>query len=228
MSAPSVTSGPARAARDGRRAWPVKTKIGWSLLLLGAVLMVLFGAGKYYTFDSSVYFDVQRKVYENHTFWLMLHISGMVFAVLLGPWQFYRRLRERHFRLHRTLGKIYIGGATTGAIGGIYMSQWSAYGAVSHLAFLFLGIGVLVTTTTAFLRIRKGNVQSHREWMMRSYLPILQGPLGERTAYLIVSWACWVPNLVFAEWLIRTKLRPHPERPRMQQVEAAPTASHAT
>ena len=240
MSAPSVTTGQARVAREGRRAWTAKTKIGWSLLVLGAVLMVLFGAGKYYTFDSSVYFDVQRKVYENHTFWLMLHISGMVFAVLLGPWQFYRRLRERHFRLHRTLGKIYIAGATVGAIGGIYMSQWSAYGAVSHLAFLFLGIGVLVTTTTAFLRIRRGNVQSHREWMTRSYalifaavtlriyLPILRPALGQHTAYLIISWACWVPNLVFAEWLIRTKLRPHPEMPRMEQVEAAPMVSHAT
>src|SRR5919198_2361138 len=120
------------------------------------------------------------------------------------------------------------------------MSQRSAYGAVSHLAFLFLGIGVLVTPTTAFLRIRRGNVQSHREWMTRSYalifaavmlriyLPILRPALGEHTAYLIVSWACWVPNLVFAEWFIRTKLRLHPEMPRMAQVEAAPTVSHAT
>src|ERR671930_9311 len=166
MSAPSVTTGQARVAREGRRAWTAKTRIGWSLLVLGAVLMVLFGAGKYYTFDSSVYFDVQRKVYENHTFWLMLHISGMVFAVLLGPWQFYRRLRERHFRLHRTLGKIYIA--------------------------------------------------------------ILRPALGQHTAYLIISWACWVPNLVFAEWLIRTKLRHHPEMPRMAQGEAAPMVSHAT
>jgi hypothetical protein len=63
---------------------------------------------------------------------------------------------------------------------------------------------------------------------LRIYLPILSPALGEHTAYLIISWACWVPNLVFAEWLIRTKLRPHPEMPRMEQVEAAPTVSHAT
>jgi hypothetical protein len=63
---------------------------------------------------------------------------------------------------------------------------------------------------------------------LRIYLPVLRPALGQHAAYLIISWACWVPNLVFAEWLVRTKLRPHPEMPRMEQVEAPPTISHAT
>jgi uncharacterized membrane protein len=213
--------------------WTTRTKIGWSLLLVGAVLMGLVAA-RYYTFDSSVYFPRQRDVYEAKTLGLMVHITGMMFAVLAGPFQFLRRLRERHFGFHRTLGKLYIAGAIVGGLGGLYMAQFSASGAVSDVGFSVLALGVLLTTTVAFMRIRGGDVQSHREWMTRSYalvfaaitlrlyLPLLEGALGEQDGYAVVAWACWLPNLAFAEWLIRSRLRRHPEPPRMRPVGAEP------
>lgn len=204
--------------------WTARTTIGWSLLLGGAVSMGLVAA-RYYTFDPEVYFERQRGVYEDETLGLMVHISGMLVAVLAGPLQFLRRLRERHFRFHRLLGKLYIGGAIVGGLGGLYMAQFSASGTVSGLAFALLAVGVLLTTTVAFLRIRAGEVQSHREWMTRSYslifaavtlrlyLPFLEAALGEHDGYAVVAWACWVPNLAFAEWFVRARLRRHPEAP---------------
>src|SRR5438552_3763738 len=83
----------------------------------------------------------------------------------------------------------------------------------------------------AFVRIRSGNVQSHREWMTRSYAlvfaavtlrlyaPFLEGAFGEYNGYAIVAWACWVPNLAVAEWLVRSKLRRSPEAPSAGRVE---------
>jgi uncharacterized membrane protein len=183
-------------------------------------------AGRYFTFDPEVYFERQRHVYEAETLGLMVHITGMLFAVLAGPWQFLRRLRERHFGFHRALGKFYILGAIVGALGGLYMAQFSASGPVSDVAFALLALAVLLTTTVAFLRIRSGNVQSHREWMTRSYalvfsavmlrlyMPSVEGAFGEHDGYAIVAWACWLPNLAFAEWVIRSRLRRHPEAPR--------------
>ena len=174
-------------------------------------------AGRYFTFDPEVYFERQRQVYEAETLGLMVHITGMLFAVLAGPWQFLRRLRERHFGFHRALGKVYILGAIVGALGGLYMAQFSASGPVSDVAFALLALAVLLTTTVAFLGIRGGNVQSHREWMTRSYalvfsavtlrlyMPFLEGAFGEHDGYAIVAWACWLPNLAFAEWLIRRR-----------------------
>jgi uncharacterized membrane protein len=148
--------------------WTTRTRIGWSLLLAGAVVMGL-AAGRCFTFDPEVYFERQRPVYEAETLGLMVHITGMLLAVLAGPWQFLRRLRERHFGFHRALGKVYILGAIVGALGGLYMAQFSASGPVSDVAFALLALAVLLTTTVAFLRMRSGNVQSHREWMTRSY-----------------------------------------------------------
>ena len=181
-----------------------------------------------------VSFERQRDVYEAKTLAFMMHISGMMFAVLAGPWQFLRRLRERHFGFHRTLGKLYIAGAIVGALGGLYMAQFSASGTASDLGFTLLAIGVLLTTTLAFMRIRSGVVQSHREWMTRSYalvfsaitlrlyMPFLEEAFGEHDGYAIVAWACCVPNLAFAEWLIRSRLRRQPEAPLVGPVGVEP------
>jgi len=207
--------------------WTTRTKVGWGFLLAGAVLLALFAA-KYYSFDSAVYF--QPDVYEDRTLGLMVHISAMIVATLAGPFQFLRPLRERHFGFHRALGKVYIASAIVGALGGLYMAPFSAYGVGTHLAFTFLGVGVLITTAFALIRIRSGDVQSHREWMTRSYALIfaavtlriylkpLEEVFGYELGYQIVAWACWVPNLLFAEWLIRTRLRRHTELPRWAQV----------
>jgi hypothetical protein len=122
-----------------------------------------------------------------------------------------------------------------GALGGRYMAQFSASGTVSDIAFAMLALGVLLTTTVAFVRIRGGNVQSHREWMTRSYalvfaaitlrlyLPLLEAAFGEHDGYAIVAWACWVPNLAFAEWFIRSRLRRNPEPSRAAPVGAETT-----
>ena len=49
---------------------------------------------------------------------------------------------------------------------------------------------------------------------LRVYVAPLEGAFGEHDGYAIVAWACWVPNLVFAEWFIRSRLRRHPEAPK--------------
>lgn len=209
--------------------WTVRTRVGWGLLLFLAVLMALFGL-RYFVYGSVAYFPRQRAVYEARTFGLLVHIGAMMLAVAAGPFQFLRSLRERHFVLHRVLGRVYITAAVVGALGGLYLAQFSASGAVSGVAFTLLGIGVLITTTYALVRIRTGNVQSHREWMTRSYAlifaavtlrlyaPFLEAAFGEQVGYAVVAWVCWVPNLVVAEWFVRTRLRRRPEPPRGERL----------
>ena len=39
---------------------------------------------------------------------------------------------------------------------------------------------------------------------LRSYLPILLASgVPYATAYPLVAWMCWIPNLLFIEWLVR-------------------------
>jgi uncharacterized membrane protein len=199
-------------------AWPVRTRIAWGFLVAGS-LMTAFLASRYYSLDPDTYFPRQRLIYDDKTLALIIHISGMMFALLAGPFQFLRKLRVRRPRLHRLLGKAYVGGALIGGLGGLYMAQYSASGTPSDLGFSYLAIAVLATTTIAFLRIVRGQVRSHREWMTRSfalifaavtlrlYLSGLEAAFGEHLGYAIDAWACWIPNLAVAEWLIRSRIR---------------------
>ena len=202
--------------------WSTRTKVGWALTLTLAAVLALVSA-RYFSFDSDVYLPQQREVYEDKVVALMVHISAMTFATLAGPFQFLRNLRRRHPRLHRVLGRVYVAGTIIGGVSGLYMAQYTAAGIVSDVAFALLAAGVLLTTVVGLQRIRSGQVQSHKEWMTRSYafifaavtlrlyLPALEPIFGWFTSYAIASWACWVVNVSYAEWLIRRRMRRSPE-----------------
>ncbi len=194
--------------------WALRTWAGWGLVALGSLSLVLLSV-KYLTLDPEVYFERQRAVYEAHEIGLIGHIAFMLIAAVFGPFQFLRPLRERFPKIHRMSGRVYIASALAGAAGGLYMSQYSASGAVSGWGFALLGIGVLVTTGRGFYLVINARYQEHSEWMLRSYALIfgavtlrmylapLEAAFGEDAGYATVAWLSWVPNLLFAEWLVR-------------------------
>jgi hypothetical protein len=99
------------------------------------------------------------------------------------------------------------------------MSRFAFGGVGTRLGFAGLAVALLVTTSFAYIRIRKGRIIEHREWMLRSYalifaavtlrieLPLLRVLLHEfSSAYAIVAWLCWLPNLLSAQaWILMTR-----------------------
>ena len=207
--------------------WSTRTKVGWTVMTLGALVVILFSL-RYFTFNSEVYVESQRAVYEAHVVGLMLHITGMVFALALGPFQFLRSLRNRHRSLHRTMGKVYIACALVGGLGGLYMSFYSIADIWSGVGFGLLAVGVLISTSQAYVSIRNRQIDEHREWMTRSfalilaavtlriYAPVLQIWVSEYTTFAIVGFLSWVPNILVAEWMIRR------QRGRTRELALAP------
>jgi uncharacterized membrane protein len=100
--------------------------------------------------------------------WMLLHGIGGPMGLLLGPLQFSTRLRQRNPRLHRILGRFYIGGvllATPAAVAiAIILGP-----PVLVMAATLQSTGWLVSTAIAFYFIRNRKIQQHREWMMRGY-----------------------------------------------------------
>ncbi len=185
-------------------------------MMAGAVLLTLLSA-RYFALDPEAYFPRQRDVYEDHTAGLLLHIGGMIVPALLGPAQFLPGLRDSRPRVHAWMGRAYLAGAVAGALAGLYMSQFAASGAPAGVGFALLAVAVLGTAAMAFREVRRRNISAHRDWMTRNYALIfaavtlriyltpLEAALGEDAGYAVVAWACWLPNLVFAEWLIRSR-----------------------
>lgn len=146
---------------------------------------------------------------------LYMHLGGGALAMGLGPWQFNDRIRQRALQVHRWTGRGYVVSVLIGGTGALALAPRSQQGLVTHVGFGLLALLWLGTTTRAYLAIRAGNLVSHRRWMTRSfaltlaavtlriYLPLSQmAGIPFPDAYQVISWLCWVPNLLIAEWFV--------------------------
>jgi uncharacterized membrane protein len=156
---------------------------------------------------------------------LLFHAGGGIIALALGPWGFWGTFRNRYPGLHRWTGRIYLTAVLVGSIAGLYMAATAFGGLPTRIGFGMLGALWLTTGTMAYARIRRGDVQIHRQWMIRNYaltfsavtlrlwLPLFFA-LGYEfpEAYTTVAWLCWVPNLLVAELLLRNGNAPAQSR----------------
>mgnify|MGYP001945431429 CR=1 FL=1 len=148
-------------------------------------------------------------------FYLHIYFGGI--SLLTGWSQFSKKLRAKRLKLHRILGKIYVIAVLISAIAGFYVAIYANGGLVAKLGFSFLAIGWFYTTLNAYTTIKRKEIQKHRKWMIRSYsltlaavtlrlwMPILPNLLeiSFDDSYIIISWLCWVPNIIIAEIYIR-------------------------
>ena len=149
---------------------------------------------------------------------LFAHIAGGIVALATGPFQFSLRLRHRNAWLHRALGLAYLVGVAIGGVAALAAAGLSESSPIARTGFAGLGIAWLVTGWSAWRSALARRFQVHRAWVYRSFaltlaavtlrieLPLLAIAFqGFEPAYTIVAWLCWVPNLLIAEWLIRTR-----------------------
>jgi uncharacterized membrane protein len=157
---------------------------------------------------------------------MVFHVGGGSAALLIGAIQVTRRIRSRFLFLHRWLGTGYAVAVLLAGTTGLALAPSSFGGMVTHLGFGGLGVCWLATTILAVRSILRLDITAHRRWMYRSYsltlaavtlriyLPLsLALGIGFEDAYRVVSWLCWVPNLVIVEvWLLpRVRLVPRLE-----------------
>ncbi|MFN8493072.1 MAG: DUF2306 domain-containing protein [Caldilineaceae bacterium] len=194
----------------------IRNKAGWGLMTLLSLATVLL-VSRYLTLNPDVFFSEQRAVYLAHLTSLMLHVIGSMTALALGPFLFLNSLRNKWPVLHRWLGRVYLLGNLVGGIGGLLLSPHAYAGFITRSGFATLALLWLATGLMALIRIRNGDVAAHRRWMVRNFAltlggvmlrlqaPLLSSVLDFAVAYKIVAWTAWAPNLLVAEWLLRTR-----------------------
>jgi uncharacterized membrane protein len=96
---------------------------------------------------------------------LIPHVLCGAMALLSGPVQFSSRFRQRHLKLHRVLGRIYVVSVFVGAITGIAL----AAGRPGLPGTSMQAAAWIVCTTAAFITARNRHFVQHRQWMARSY-----------------------------------------------------------
>lgn len=144
------------------------------------------------------------------------HISLGGLALLIGWTQFRNRLRKKNLNLHRNLGRVYLISVLFSGFSGLYIAYFATGGIAATLGFSSLAIIWLFSSLRAFLEIKNGSISKHQKFMTYSYaacfaavtlriwLPILTAFFQDfTTAYRIVSWLCWVPNIIVAYFMVR-------------------------
>ena len=86
---------------------------------------------------------------------------------------------------------------------------------IRNLALAGLATAWIGTTGMAFLAIRRGLVEQHKEWMIRSYVvtfafvgfrvivPALSAAGVSRDQGAIAAWACWAVPLLITELILQ-------------------------
>jgi hypothetical protein len=196
-----------------------KTLIG--LAAIAAVMFIVVAALPYRALLGSE--DAAKRALQDFQFsyypkrvWLLTHIAGGLIALLTGPVQLWLGLHNVKMELHRKLGLVYIAGMAIGSIGAFGLALQTDGGPVFGSGLFFLGVAWVLTTSLAFVAIRKGLVDQHKEWTIRSYvvtfafvtfrvgqIALVARGVSLQSAIGIMAWACWALPLLATEAVIQ-------------------------
>jgi uncharacterized membrane protein len=144
----------------------------WPKTLLWAVMGAM-------SFFIIVYVEIpllgqrsEQVYFRTIPFLIIPHIVAGVLALLSGPLQFSRRLRQRSPKGHRLLGRVYVVSVLTAAVLAIILSYKRNIPHATPYFFMASSLQAsvwIVTTIMAFLMARSRHITEHRQWIVRSY-----------------------------------------------------------
>lgn len=203
------------------------TKSGFFGAAFWVVMMLLsLGVAGYAFFHVATGFvNVPKTVLQNgfpSPLGIEVHIAASGVALLMGPFQFLPALRRTQPRIHRWMGTIYVLACLVGGAAGLSIALFSSAGPIAGWGFFVLAVLWLVCTSMAWLKAKARDFTAHERWMIRSFALTLAAvtlrlylPVGVMldphffTAYRIIAWIAWVPNILIAElWLASKRSLP--------------------
>lgn len=180
MAASTPSLSPPRAAAPSRLS---SKTILWIILGLAFLSVIPFTEFPI-LHDKTGPFAVYRARLFHDRFLLFPHALGGIIAMVIGPLQFSSRIRQKHLKLHRILGRVYVISALTAAGVALILTQGNG---LEIATYVQAGLWI-ICTLTAFLTARNRQIAIHRQWMVRSYAVTFTF-VGVR---LLDFWPAWI------------------------------------
>lgn len=193
----------------------------WSLGLAAFLgLLVSLVSYRFVFLGLESAFEIMIEHARDRRVLLLMHVSAAPVALAVGAFQFMPRIRRNHRALHRWLGRLYAVAILVGGIGAMGISLNAIGGLWAQVGFSALGIAWMGSTAIAIWMAMNKRLAEHRIWMLRSFALTFSAvtlrlqlvgfeisglPYEQSSVWL--AFTCWVPNLVVAEILIRTRPR---------------------
>lgn len=200
------------------------TPLFWFMALMG-LAVALFSArfllpGGFMTEEMAFHLEARPAIF-------LAHVVGGATALGLGAFQL-ATWRGPRRTWHRRAGRVYVAACLIGAAAGFGLAVTTSAGPVASLGFGLLAVAWFGTTFLGWRRAVSGEFGQHRRWMIRSLsltfaavtlrlmLPMIPlTGLDYIEAYRLISFLCWIPNLLLAELWLRTSAWEAPApRPR--------------
>lgn len=204
------------------------------LKLFGVFLVIIYGffsylliaiSLQYIPYNTDVAFlRIKQDVIDVPFYKLAFftHVYTAVFVLPAGFTQFSTYLRKKFPLVHKYTGWVYaIVVVCLAGPGGFYMGLYANGGVTSQVSFCLLAVLWIYFTGTAIAKVIKGDIKSHRAFLIRSFALTLSAITLRAWKYLlvflfqprpmdvyeIVAWLGWIPNLIIAEIIIRKRLK---------------------
>ena len=206
------------------------TRAGIKLFLKDALIYLLLSVGifgmllaiaQYATLRTDVGFLRFKQAYLPIRIWRIAfytHVFSSSLTLIAGLTQFSADILHRYPKLHRIMGRIYAYDILlVNFPAGMIMAVYANGLLPSKLAFVILDCFWFWFTLRGVIAVRRGDIKAHRRFMIRSYAltcsaitlrmwkiilshAFIIDPL---TLYMIDAWMGFVPNWLFAEWLLQ-------------------------
>ena len=186
------------------------------------MLRILFD---YTAFRNDVGFLRFKAPYVDYPWWkaaFYVHVFTAILALLAGFTQFSNLVLQDHLRLHRLVGRIYAYDILIVNFPAGMVLALCANGLLpGRIAFVLLDSLWFTFTLLGVLAVRRGDLSRHRAMMIRSYaltfsaitlrtwkfILVRNTRIDPVHLYMIDAWMGFVPNLLVAEWWIRSSAR---------------------
>ncbi len=137
----------------------------WTLLGLMTLSVIRYS-------EYPIFRQANERVYlRTIPFLIIPHVVCGVSALLLGPFQFSSRMRRRYTKVHRLLGRVYVGSVFIAAPLAMVLAKERHRSDSAHfcVATRLQAAVWMIATAAAFVTARNRQILQHREWMVRSY-----------------------------------------------------------
>jgi len=192
----------------------------YAVLCLSSFLMAR-SIVRYAELDPTVGFLAFKQDYIGIRIWRIafyVHVFTSLVVLIAGIFQFSDFILLNFRKLHRSIGKLYVGLILfVNFPAALVMAIYANGGYSSKAAFLILDFLWFGFTLKALLEIKQKNVVAHRRYMIRSYALSFSAitfrvwkivllnlvSIDPQKLYMIQAWLGFIPNMLVAEWALR-------------------------
>ena len=219
-----VTAPTAALVPTSRRWW----KRAWvAPLIIIAIIFVAFSVPPYLSLDPTRSRVPPPDDFPAHYPILVGHVVFGSVALLTTCLQVWPWIRQRHPRIHRIAGRLYVfAGVLPAGITALIIGWFTPFGPVAQASNVLLASLWLIFTVAGYRMARRRRYGEHRRWMIRSFAltaSIITNRIWGVIAFLVLSpqlditfggnekllswtiaglstWLGWVIPLLVAQW----------------------------